>query len=213
MPPEPFPPLYPVNLVLQGRPCLVVGGGHVAAQKVAGLLETGARVHVVATDVSDAVRAIEGITWDERAFRPGDVAGYWLVMAATDDPATNRAVHEDGERHHVWVNSADDTENCSFLLPSRIRRGPLLVTFSTSGEAPSVARWLRRTYDEEFGDEHVAMIELVAAERRRIQAEGRTTEGLSWQEALDSGTLDLIREGRLAEAKERLQACLLSSSD
>ena len=165
------------------------------------------------TEVSEAGRSIDGITWDQRPFRPDDVTGYWLVMAATDDPATNRAIHDDGEEHHVWVNSADDTENCSFLLPSRIRRGPLLVTFSTSGEAPSVARWLRRTYDEEFGDEHVAMIELVAAERRRIQAEGRTTEGLSWQEALDSGTLDLIREGRLAEAKERLQACLLSSSD
>ena len=113
----------------------------------------------------------------------------------------------------MWVNSADDTDNCSFILPSRIRRGPLLVTFSTSGEAPSVARWMRRTYAGEFGDEYVTMIDLVADERRKIQAEGRTTEGLSWQEALDSGTLGLIREGHLAEAKERLQACLSSSSD
>jgi precorrin-2 dehydrogenase/sirohydrochlorin ferrochelatase len=212
MPSSPFPPLYPVNLVVSGRPCLVVGGGRVAAQKVAGLLECGADVHVVATSVSEAVRQIPGITWDERPYAAGDVEGYWLVMAATDDPETNRAVHADGERRHIWVNSADDTANCSFILPSRIRRGPLLVTFSTSGEAPSVARWMRRSYDEEFGDEYVTMIDLVAAERRKIQAEGRTTEGMSWQEALDSGTLELIREGRLAEAKERLQACLSSSS-
>jgi precorrin-2 dehydrogenase/sirohydrochlorin ferrochelatase len=213
MPREPFPPLYPVNVVVQDRPCLVVGGGRVAAQKVAGLLECGARVHVVATEVRPPVRAIEGITWEERPFAPADVTGCWLVMAATDDPAANRAVHEAGEAAGVWVNSADDTDNCSFILPSRIRRGPLLVTFSTSGEAPSVARWMRRTYAGEFGDEWVAMIDIVAEERRKIQAEGRTTEGLNWQEAFDSGTLDLIREGRLAEAKERLQACLSSSSD
>jgi precorrin-2 dehydrogenase/sirohydrochlorin ferrochelatase len=213
MPDRPFPPLYPVNLVLQGRRCLVVGGGRVAAQKVAGLLECEAVVHVVATEVSAAVRSIEGITWDQRPFRPGDVEGCWLVMAATDDPRTNQAVHAAGERAGVFVNSADDTASCSFILPSRIRRGPLLVTFSTGGEAPSVARWLRRSYEGQFGDEHEVLIDLVAAERRRIRAEGRTTEGLSWQEALDSGTLDLIREGRLAEAKERLQACLSSSSD
>jgi hypothetical protein len=72
---------------------------------------------------------------------------------------------------------------------------------------------MRRTYAGEFGDEWVAMIDIVAEERRKIQAEGRTTEGLNWQEAFDSGTLDLIREGRLAEAKERLQACLSSSLD
>ncbi|MBI2704524.1 MAG: bifunctional precorrin-2 dehydrogenase/sirohydrochlorin ferrochelatase [Actinobacteria bacterium] len=205
--------LFPVNLVLEGRRCLVVGGGAVAAQKIRGLIEAGAEVDVVAPELSEAVRAIPGLTSDERPYRSGDVAGYWLVIAATNDSAVNRSVFADGEKHRVWVNSADDPANCSALLPSRIRRGPLLVTFSTSGEAPAVAKWLRTAYEPEFGDEHVTLIELVAEERRRIQAEGRSTDGMSWQTALDSGTLDLIREGHLAEAKERLQACLSSSSD
>ena len=87
------------------------------------------------------------------------------------------------------------------------------MTFSTGGQSPAVARWLKRSYDEEFGSEHVTLIEMLAAERRSIQAAGRPTEGLDWQAALDSGMLELIREGRLAEAKERLQACLSSSSD
>ena len=209
--------LYPVNLVLAGRRCLVVGGGAVATQKVAGLLECEALVHVIAPAIDPALRdhAAQGaaLTFDERAYRPGDLAGYRLVITATDDPEVNRAVFEEGEATGTWVNSADDPANCSFTLPSRVRQGPLLVTFATGGTSPAVATWLRRRYAEEFGSEYVTLIEMLGDERRSILASGRTTEGLDWQAALDSGMLELIREGRLAEAKERLQACLSLSSD
>jgi len=211
-------PLYPVNLVLAGRRCLVVGGGRVAAQKVAGLLECLAEVDVVAPVVGEEVRSLApppgaALRWEERAYRAGDVAGYRLAIAATDDPAVNRAVYLDGEAHGVLVNSADDPANCSFTLPSRIRRGPLLVTFSTGGHSPALSTWLRRRYSQEFGPEYVTLIELLAEARAELAAQGRSTEGRDWQSALDSGMLDLVREGRVAEAKERLQACLSSSSD
>jgi precorrin-2 dehydrogenase / sirohydrochlorin ferrochelatase len=94
-----------------------------------------------------------------------------------------------------------------------VRQGPLLVTFSTGGASPAVATWLRRRFTAEFGPEYVTLITLLAAERTRLKADGRSTEGLDWQAALDSGMLDLIRGGHLAEAKERLLACLSSSSD
>jgi len=209
-------PLYPVNLSVAGRRCLVVGAGAVAMQKIAGLLECRAVVHVVAPSVGASVRALAedgAIELDERPYRPGDVEGHRLVFTATDDPDVNRAVSEAADAAGIWVNSADDPDNCSFTLPSRIRQGPLLVTFGTGGHSPAVARWLKRTYEEEFGAEYVTLIEMLGDERRAIQAAGRPTEGLDWQAALDSGMLDLIREGRLAEAKERLQACLSSSSD
>ena len=216
-------PLYPANLLLSGRRCLVVGGGRVAAQKVAGLLEAGAVVHVVASRVGAELRALATpdatLSWVERPYTSDELAPatladqYWLVITATDDPAVNRQVAADAERAHLWVNSADDPANCSFILPSRIRRGPLLVTFATGGNSPAVATWLRRTYDEEFGPEYATLIEMLAAARDEIVAAGRSTEGLDWQGALDSGMLDLIREGHLAEAKERLQACLSSSSE
>jgi precorrin-2 dehydrogenase/sirohydrochlorin ferrochelatase len=216
-------PLYPVNLRVAGRRCLVVGGGAVAADKVRGLLECAARVHVIATRVGPEVRSLAAaagdgpsvggsLTWEERPYREGDVAGHRLAVTATDDPAVNRAVYVDGEAAGVLVNSADDPANCAFTLPSRIRRGPLLVTFATGGHSPAVATWLRRRFGDEFGPEYVTLIELLAAERARMQAAGESTEGRDWQSALDSGMLDLVREGRLAEAKERLQACLSSSS-
>ncbi len=206
-------PAYPVNLLVAGKRCLVVGGGRVAAQKVRGLAEAEARVFVVAPRVGDDVRAVPDVTWDERPYRAEDLDGCALVITATDDPAVNRQVFLDAEARGLWVNSADDPLNCTFTLPARVRRGDLLVTVSTSGRSPAVASFVRRWLEEQLGPEFETLLELVAAEREQLQREGRSTEGVDWQKAIDSGMLlELIREGRLAEAKERLQACLSSSS-
>jgi precorrin-2 dehydrogenase/sirohydrochlorin ferrochelatase len=209
------PTHYPVNLVVGGRRCLVVGAGAVAAQKARGLLGCGASVHVVAPDAGPEIRrlAAEGrLTWEARPYRRGDLDGCWLAVTATGEAAVNQAVADDGEAARVWVNAADDPARCSFTLPARLRQGPLLVTFSTQGRSPAVASWLRRRFSSEFGPEYATLIDLLSQERTRLQADGRATEGLSWQSALDSGMLELVRQGRLAEAKERLQACLSSSS-
>jgi siroheme synthase-like protein len=206
-------PLYPVNLVVAGRRCLVVGGGRVAAQKATELVACGAEVHLVAPRIDPATAAIDGVVCHARAYEPGEVEGYRLAITATDDPEVNERVFLDGEAAGVWVNSADDPAHCAFTLPSRVRQGPLLVTFSTGGNSPALATWLRRRFSEEIGPEYLTLMGLLAEERSRLQREGVPTEGLDWQGALDSGMLDLVREGRLAEAKERLQACLSSSSD
>ena len=200
-------PQYPVNLIVSGRPCLVVGGGRVAAQKVRGLLAAGADVRVVATRVGDDVRAL-GVAVEERPYERGEVTGYRLVVAATDDPAVNRAVFEDGEGAGIWVNSADDPASCSFTLPAVVRQGPIMVAVSTGGHSPALATWLRRRFEEEFGPEYLTLLELLEERRTALREDGVPTEGLTWQEALDSGMLDLVRAGRVAEARERLQACL-----
>jgi precorrin-2 dehydrogenase / sirohydrochlorin ferrochelatase len=205
-------PLYPANLIVADRRCLVVGGGPVAAQKAAGLVECQALVHVVASRVGPEVRALEGLTWDERPYRRGEVDGYWLVVTATDDPEVNRAVSTDATERRIWVNSADDPANCSFTLPSRVRRGPLMVAVSTGGHSPALATWLRRRFEAELGPEYDQLLGILTEVREEIRAAGRPTEGLDWQAGLDSGMLELVREGRLAEAKERLQACLSSPS-
>lgn len=208
-------PAYPVNLLLRGRPVLVVGGGRVAAQKVRGLLDAEADVHLVATEVGPEVRDLAdrpGLRWDERPYAPGEAARYRLVVTATGDPEVDGAVFADGEAAGVFVNSADDPERCSATLPARVRRGPLLVTVSTGGHSPALSTWLRRRLEDELGPEYEVLLRLLAEERAAVRAAGRSTEDLDWQAALDSGMLDLIREERISEAKERLQACLSSSS-
>jgi precorrin-2 dehydrogenase/sirohydrochlorin ferrochelatase len=205
-------PLYPVNLRLAGRPCLVVGGGAVALGKVQGLLEAGADVTVVAPEVDERIAAL-GVRVERRPYRPGEAAGYRFVVSATGDPAVNQQVLDDGEAAGVWVNSADDPDRCSAVLPARHRQGRLLVTVSTGGHSPAVASWLRRRLAEEIGPAYDALVGLVGEVRDEVRARGVPTERLDWQGALDSGILELVRAGRLAEAKERLRACLSSSSD
>ncbi|TML93385.1 MAG: bifunctional precorrin-2 dehydrogenase/sirohydrochlorin ferrochelatase [Actinobacteria bacterium] len=207
-------PQYPVNLIVEDRPCLVVGGGTVAARKVEGLLACGARVHVVAPGVGDDVRALAPpASFEVRPYRRGEAGSYRLVIAATDSPEVNRAVFTDGERAGVWVNGADDPENCSFTLPSVLRRGALLVTVSTSGRSPALSSWLRARLEAELGPEYETLLELLATERDALRAAGRSPAAADWRSALDSGMLDMIREGQLVKARERLQACLSSSSD
>jgi siroheme synthase-like protein len=205
-------PRYPVNLDVAGRPCLVVGGGRVATRKVLGLLECGARVTVVAPEISPDLDGRSGVTCERRPYRSGEVAGYRLAITATGDADVDGVVFRDGEEHGVWVNAADDPERCSFTLPAVARQGAILATFSTSDRSPALSTWLRRQYEGQLGPEHEVLLDLLAEQRDRLRREGRATEGLDWQPALDSGMLDLIREGHLAEAKERLQACLSSSS-
>ncbi|MEJ6510718.1 MAG: bifunctional precorrin-2 dehydrogenase/sirohydrochlorin ferrochelatase [Actinomycetota bacterium] len=201
-------PLYPVNLSLAGRRCLVVGGGPVALSKARELVVCRAAVDVVAPEILEDFASLDGVICHKRTYETGEVVGYRLVITATSDPAVNRQVFVEGEAAGIWVNSADDPANCAFALPARVRQGPLLVTFSTSGSSPALSTWLRRRYGPEFGPEYAVLVEILTEYRARLQAEGTSTEGLDWQGALDSGMLELIREGRLAEAKERLQACL-----
>lgn len=205
---------YPVNLVVSGRRCVVVGGGRIAARKVDGLLAAGADVRVVAPRLGDQVQAWrdEGrITAAERAFEPADLDGAWLATAATDDPAVNHAVFEAGEARGVWVNAADDPDNCSFTLMSVIRRGDLVVTVGTGGRSPALATWLKERITAELGPEYETLVELLSDARDGMRADGRSTEDADWKRALDSGMLDLIRAGRVDDAKELLRSCLSSS--
>ena len=203
-------PQYPANLMLTGRPVLVVGGGPVATSKAKGLLEGGADlVTVVAPEVTDELAAMP-VSIERRPYRSPEAGTYRLVVTATADPAVDHAVFLDADASGVWVNSADDPANCTFTLPARVRRGDLLVTVATGGRSPALAAWLRRRFEEEFGPEYDGLLELLSTERERIKAAGRSTEGLPWQDALDSGLLDLLRNERTAEAREVLRKCLSS---
>jgi siroheme synthase-like protein len=200
-------PAYPVNLLLDGRRVLVVGGGTVAAAKARGLVAARAAVHVVAPAVLAEVRALP-LTWEERPYERGEVAGYRLAVACTDDPDVNQAVFDDGEAAGVWVNAADDPERCSYTLPARLERGHLLVTVSTAGHSPALAAWLRDQLADHVGPEHADLLELLAEARTALAGEGRSRPLADWRQALDSGMLDLIRSGRTAEARELLHTSL-----
>lgn len=202
---------YPVNLIVRGRRCVVVGAGRIAARKIEALLAAGADVHVVAPKLGDDVAALleaGRVTVDEREFVPGDLDGAWLATTATDEPQVNRAVFEAGESRGVWVNSADDPANCSFTLMSVVRRGDVVVTIGTGGRSPALAAWLKQRTQAELGPEYETLVTLLSEAREELRASGRSTEDADWNRALDSGMLDLVRAGKVGEAKELLRSCL-----
>jgi precorrin-2 dehydrogenase/sirohydrochlorin ferrochelatase len=154
-----------------------------------------------------------GVVIECRPYRRGDVAGYRLVMAATDNPLVNRQVFEDAQAAGIWVNTADDPALCTFTLPSVVRRGPIMVTVSTGGHSPALAAWLRSQLADQLGPEYEVLLDLLSAARNDLKAAGRSTEQVDWKTVLDSDMLDRIRAGQISEARERLQACLSLSSD
>jgi precorrin-2 dehydrogenase len=137
--------LYPIFMRLRGLRVVVIGGGKVAARKAAGLALTGARVRVIAPRVA---RGIAAEKIERRRYRPGDLAGVALAFAATDDRAVNHAVALEARRRRIPVNVADAAEECTFLVPARVRRGGIEIAVSTGGRRPRLAKELRQRLEQ-----------------------------------------------------------------
>lgn len=162
---------YPICLQVEGSRCLVVGGGKVAERKVLGLLESGADVVVVSPELSAGLRGLQAegrITWEARGYQQGDVAGFFLVMAATDNREVQDQVQADAARHQILVNVADVPEKCNFILPALVKRGALSIAISTSGKSPALAKRLRRELQELIGPEHELLTEVMGVIRPYI---------------------------------------------
>jgi precorrin-2 dehydrogenase/sirohydrochlorin ferrochelatase len=203
--------LYPVMLDLAGRPCLVVGGGAVAERKVEGLLAAGARVTVVSPWLSDGLlaSASEGrLHWTPRRYRAGDVAGFRLVMVATNDPVLNLDVAREARESGVWVNSADDPARCDFTLPSVLRRGSLTVSVSTGGGSPALARLVREELEALVPPDYAELAAIVAEVRRSLRARDAAPGWDAWRDALGPEVRELIASGRTDEARTQLLKAL-----
>lgn len=147
---------YPVFVELQGKRCVVVGGGGVAERKVRTLLDHGAEVVVISPKLSRGLSSLKKkglIEHQRRGFRKGDSRGSLLVFAATDSGKINKAVAEDAARRPGLVNVVDTPELCSFIVPSIVRRGALSVAISTSGKSPALSKAIRKLLEGELSEE------------------------------------------------------------
>jgi siroheme synthase-like protein len=202
---------WPVNLLVRDRLVIVVGAGRIAVRKIEPLLELGARVVVVAPDVGAEVRAWHDagrLELRERRFRPDDLDEAWLAVTATPERAANEAVKRAGDERRIFVNAADDPTHCSFTLMSVVRRSDLVVAIGTGGRSPALAAWLKLRAEAELGPEYETLLALLSEAREELRAGGASSEDSDWQRAFDSGILDLVRAGRIDEAKELLRTCL-----
>jgi precorrin-2 dehydrogenase/sirohydrochlorin ferrochelatase len=139
--------LFPIFLKLTGRPCTVIGAGNLAESKIESLLTANARVTVIAPRANARITALADsgeITLHPREYAPGDLGGRFLAVAATDNPAVNRAVFAEAEAAGVLINAVDDPPFCDFYFPSVVRRGDLQIAISTAGASPALAQRLRK---------------------------------------------------------------------
>lgn len=163
--------LFPMFLKLAGRRCLVVGGGSVAEGKIASLLGSGAKVIVVAPDVTAKVSgwaSIGEVEWLARSFCPAELEGVFLVVAATSDPEVNDLVFREAQSRGILCNVVDDPERCDFYYPAVLRRGQLQIAVSTGGSSPALAQRLRFELEQQFAPGYGEWLEELEEARRRL---------------------------------------------
>ena len=162
---------FPMLVRLTGRKCLVVGGGEIAAEKIAGLLIHGAQVEVVSPRVVGRIQKLVSqgkIVWRRRKFSSRDLDGAFLAVAATNSSIVNQTVFRACNARDVLCNAVDDPVHCDFFYPAVVRRGPLQIAISTSGQSPALAARLRRELEMQFGPEWSDWVEHVGKLRREI---------------------------------------------
>jgi precorrin-2 dehydrogenase/sirohydrochlorin ferrochelatase len=165
--------LFPMFMKFEGRQCLVVGAGKVGEPKVAGLLDTGARVRVVALDASPRVREWAGagrIELELRAFSPDHLEGAFLAVVATSSRTLNERIYREAQRRGVLCNVVDVPDLCDFFYPAVVRRGDLQIAVSTAGQSPSLAQKIRQQLEKQFGPGYAEWVAELGETRRLIRA-------------------------------------------
>lgn len=203
----------PIFTDLTGKAVLLVGGGHVALRKARTLLSAGA----VLTVVSHQFEA-EFYAWQQQQkahliqgdFDAAQLAGHWLVLAATDDDEVNAAVHQAATARQIWVNTVDDQDKCEFIFPSIIDRSPILVAISSGGTAPVLVRRLREKLEALLPQHLGPLAELVGRFRTKVQQklQGFAQRRQFWEKVFNSNIVSLVQTQQLGAAEAELQQAL-----
>ncbi|CAH1215015.1 Precorrin-2 dehydrogenase [Paenibacillus allorhizoplanae] len=209
---------FPVMMNLARRRCLIVGGGPIAERKLRSLLAAEAEVTIVSPAFTVGILElghqpnliVKRQSYDESIWITHGEARFALVIAATNDAQVNRQIAKDANAHDVLVNIVDKPELSSFILPSVVRRGKLVITVSTGGASPSAARKIAKEIDKTYGDEYEIYLEFLSETRLFIQErvkDKKARQGL-FKDMLAWDLMPLIREGKFEEWKEKFNLAL-----
>lgn len=201
---------YPVLLNLSGRTCIVIGGGIVAERKVQSLLEAGGSVSVIAPSLTEPLMKLwehKKITVINRAYEHGELKGAFLVIAATDSSAVNKSVYEETRELAILADIVDEPSLCDFIVPSCIRRGPLIITVSTSGKSPCLSKKIRKDLEKIYSEAYGHFTSMLGNMRERVQKEIPVPERRKnfWETLMESNIPELLKDGKHGEAEEVME--------
>lgn len=210
--------LYPVNLDVNGKLCLVIGGGVVAARKVDGLLLCGAVIRVISPEVNSHIAALTrsaAIQWQQREYVAGDLSGAALVFAATNNPETQAQIVTEARSAGTLVNVIDRPKDCSFQVPASLRQGRLLLTVATGGSSPALAARIKRELESIYGPEYAVLVSMMDAVRESVvYSDGGPEEHKEiFEKLISSKLLDCIRGEQWNILHRRLQEILPDTVD
>jgi siroheme synthase-like protein len=171
--------LFPAFLKLENRQVIIIGGGALVESKLSALLEAGARVRLISPRLNPHLTAqvrAHHLDWWPKLYEQGDLAGAFLVIAATSIPEVNAAVFREAEARNILCNAADDIDNCHFYYGSVIQRGDLQISISTNGKSPALAQRLRKELEAQFGPEYAAWLDWLGAARQILRAQNSEPE-------------------------------------
>lgn len=205
--------VYPLCLNIAGRLCVIVGGGGVAERKVRGVLAASAHVRVVSPAITPALSLLaeqQRIEWRRKTYSVSDLDDAFLVFAATDNVAVQKAIHRDAQAARVLVNVADAPALCDFQVPATIRRGDLTLGVATNGKSPAVAALVRKRLEREFGGEYALLTRLAGVLREQILTEGRSSDEtkILFQKILHDDIVDWLRARRWDAIRQHLEGVL-----
>lgn len=206
--------LYPVYLDLQGKCCVVVGGGLVGERKVRGLLDAQAQVVVIAPEITDGLGAWvaqKQIVWQNRPFVSDDLTGCFLVIAATNNAQVNGSVVALAQEKGILCCGADADSRGDFVVPAVVRRGDLQLAISTDGASPAYAKMVREDLEQLFGEEHALYLDFLKKLRMRVMTQFPNHPDKRkkvWQVLVNRDVLALVRTGQWDQIEERVSACL-----
>jgi uroporphyrin-III C-methyltransferase/precorrin-2 dehydrogenase/sirohydrochlorin ferrochelatase len=207
--------IFPISLKLQQQPCLIVGGGRIAYRKAVLLAKAGAVIDVIApeieTDLLEIVRASQG-QYVQASFSPDiPLRPYRLVIAATNDKATNIQVFEACEAEKILVNSVDDLPHCRFMVPAIIDRSPLVVSIATNGKSPVLSRQIRTQLEASIPHGMGKLAEFSGKWRAAVKAKIENPEErrIFWEDLYVSPLKEQVFNDNIAAADRLIEQALM----
>ena len=198
---------FPINIDIQGKKCVVIGGGNVAYRKILSLINTGARVEIISPVATGEIKKLvnhSSISWIKKKYEQGDLEGATLAFVAVDSSHISSEVTSEAKELSIPVNVADDPSLCSFTLPSIVERGDLMITVSTGGKCPSLARHVRLGIEDIIDDAYGVMLTILAEVRKQLLKakidHDKCRDLLN--KLISSDILSLLRQGETEKASK-----------
>lgn len=189
---------YPINLDIKNKNCLCVGGGSVGARKVSTLIKCGAKVTAISLEFSSAFDNLgkQGVTLLKKKYSENDLKDIFLVIGATNNRELNLEIGKHANKRGILCNIADSLEESDFILPSIVNRDDLLITISTNGKSPALAKKIKENLENKFGSEYADFLVMMGRIREKLLSQSHAPDEhkIIFHKLINTGLLNTIKD-------------------